>query len=220
MALNRREITDHVVKAGETPADHFVPPGMQGYTATASLPYDPEEAKRLLAQAGYPEGKDMPPVEILFNTSDAHRTIAEAIQRMWGETLHIEAHLINQDWKVYLSAMDSLDYGVCRSSWLADIPDPVNFLECFLSGVGNNRTGWSSPEYDHLIQASYEEGDPARREALLQQAEQRLLAEAPIIPIYFYTWFFLQSPRVQGFTPNALGYIRWADLWIAGEGRS
>ena len=87
-------------------------------------------------------------------------------------------------------------------------------FRAFLTGGGNNRCGWSSPEYDRLIRDSYAEVDPARRLELLQQAEEILLDDAPIIPVYYYTWTFLMSPDVKGFQPNMLGLFRWQDLWL------
>ncbi len=218
MALDREEIARNVMKAGERPAGTLTPPDTAGYTARARVVFDPDRARALLAEAGFPGGRGMPVVEILYNTSEAHKTIAETVQRMWREHLGLDARLLNQDWKVYLSALTTLDYQVARSSWIGDVVDPVNFLECFLTGGGNNRTGWSSPEYDRLIQAAYAEADPAPRLELLQQAEEILLDGGPIIPIYYYSWVFLMSPEVRGFKPNVLGQYRWQDLWLEGEG--
>ncbi len=218
MALDRGEIAGNVMKAGEPPAARFVPPELAGYETGVRVPFDPARARELLAEAGFPGGKGLPPVEILYNTSDAHRTIAEAVQRMWRENLGVDARLLNQDWKVYLTALNTLDYSVARSSWIADVADPVNFLECFLTGAGNNRTGWSSPAFDELIRASYAEADPARRRDLLRQADELLLGECPIAPVYFYTWVFLQARELRGLVTNPLGYIRWQDLWLEPAG--
>jgi oligopeptide transport system substrate-binding protein len=214
MALNRDEIAHNVLKADELPAASLVPPNMPGYTPRAVVKYDPEAARALLAEAGFPGGQGMGPVEIVYNSSDAHRTIAEAVQRMWRDNLGVDVRLINQDWKVFLSAVNTLDYAVSRGGWIADVADPVNFLECFQTDVGNNRTGWSSPEYDALIRASYLEADPAKRIELLQQAEAFLLDASPIIPIYFYTWKFLQSPALKGLILNPLDHLSWNDMWL------
>lgn len=214
MALDRKELAERVLKGGEIPADRLVPEGMAGYRPPEGIPYDPEGARRLLAEAGYPEGRGMRGLDLLFNTSEAHRLIAEAAQRMWRETLGIRVTLRNQDWKVYLASMDSLDYDIARSAWIADVPDAVNFLECFLAGGGNNRTGWSSETYDQLIREAYREADPDRRAVLLARAEALLLDEAPIAPVYFYRWTFLMNPEVRGLVPNPLGFIRWTDLWL------
>lgn len=218
MALNRETLARDVLKGNELPASCLTPPDIAGYTCETKVPYDVQRARALLAEAGYPNGQGLPPVELLYNTSEAHKLIAEAIQRMWRENLNADVRLLNQDWKVYLSSLNTLDYGMARSAWIADVPDPVNFLECYLSDSGNNRTGWNSPEYDRLIHAAYAEADPEARFGLLQQAEKILLDEAPVIPIYFYTWKYLQAPRVKGLTPNLLGYMRWSDLYLETAG--
>ena len=214
MALNRDELTENVLKGGEPSAFNLTPPDTAGYTSNSAVPYDVEAAKKLLADAGYPNGEGLPPIEILYNTSENHKRIAETVQRMWKETLNADVRLLNQDWKVYLASMNNLDYHVVRSAWIADVLDPANFLECFLSGSGNNRTGWNSPEYDSLIGQAYQQADTTKRHALFQQAEALLLDESPIIPVYFYTWKFLMDPSVKGFTTNPLGYIKWTDLYL------
>ncbi len=214
LSINREEIVTNVLKGGEQPATAFVPPGDTKYPAIDVLCFDVERARTLLAKAGYPDGQGLPPVNILYNTSEAHRTIAETVQRMWKENLNADVRLLNQDWKTYLSSMNTLDYEMARSAWIGDVADAVNFLECFQTDVGNNRTGWSSPEYDALIDQAYAEADVTKRSVLLQQAEALLLEGGPIIPVYFYSWKFLMSPEVKGFTPNILGYYRWKNLYL------
>ncbi|HPO17391.1 MAG TPA: ABC transporter substrate-binding protein, partial [Candidatus Hydrogenedentes bacterium] len=215
LALNREQLMGTVVKGGESAAFCLTPPNTGGYTSAAKVSFDVLKARQLLAEAGYPNGKGLPPIDILYNTSENHKRIAEAIQRMWKENLNADVRLLNQDWKVYLSSLNTLDYTVARSSWIADVLDPINFLECFLTGGGNNRTGWSSPQFDGLLQQAYAEPNPEKRFQLLQEAEKILLDESPIIPIYFYTWKFLKAPQVQGVYPNMLGYMRWKTISLA-----
>ncbi len=214
LALNREEITKNVTKGGEAPAAALTPPGLAGYTCSHAMPYAPDEARKLLADAGYPGGQGLAPVELLYNTSEGHKLIAEAIAEMWKRELGVTVALLNQDWKVYLSSVDNLDYQVARSSWIADIMDPVNFLECFITNGGNNRTGWSSPQYDALLQRAAQSPDPAQRFALLDQAEGILLDEAPILPIYTYTRKFLKSPDVKGWESNILDLIAFKHVWL------
>ena len=214
MALDSAALVGEVLQAGETPARNYTPPNMAGYTSHSTIPFDPERARQLLAEAGYPGGRRLPPVEILFNTSESHKLIAEAVQAMWKKYLGADVRLVNQDWKVYLSSMDNLEYMVARSGWIGDVVDPINFLECFLSGSGNNRTGYANPAFDALIWESYKEPDNTKRLEILQKAEAILLHDAPFVPIYFYARKYLKQPRVQGLAHNPLGYIRWTNIWL------
>lgn len=217
LSLDREELVNNVLKGGEQAAFSYVPPGAGEYRCSHPLSFDVEEARRLLASAGYPDGKGFPKVDILYNTSESHRIVAETIQRMWRENLGVEVRLLNQDWKVYLSALNTLDYDLARSAWIGDVADPVNFLECFQTDVGNNRTGWSSEAYDRLLEEAHGSADEDKRIALLEEAESILLEECPVIPIYFYTWKFLKAPELQGIAPNILGYIRWKELSLSGK---
>jgi len=214
LSLDRDTLVAQVVDAGRQPAAHYVPPGTGGYTSNARMPYDVEQARRLLAEAGYPGGKGFPKVELLYNTSDDHKRIAEAVQQMWNQALGVEVQLLNQDWKVYLNSMNTLNYDIARSGWIGDYSDPYNFLECFLSGNGNNRTGYASDHYDRLVRKGASIMYKTGRLATYQQAEDILLADAPIIPVYFYTRPYLLSPDVKNWQPNHLGYISWKTLYV------
>ncbi|HUW62350.1 MAG TPA: peptide ABC transporter substrate-binding protein [Candidatus Bathyarchaeia archaeon] len=212
LALDREAIADRVMTGGQKPARTFCVPEAVGYACPVGIDYDVDEARRLLVEAGYPDGKGLPPIEILFNTNEAHKTIAEAVQRMWKENLDADVTLANQDWKVYLASQNTLNYQVSRASWIGDYNDPINFLDCFITDGGNNRTGWSSAEYDDLIHRASREPDPQARLELFAKAEAILLEEAPIIPIYHYTRTFLLSPDVIGWQSNILGYISFKHL--------
>jgi oligopeptide transport system substrate-binding protein len=204
MAIDRKQIVERVTKGGQIPAESFTPPGTAGYTAAARIEYNPEKARQLLAEAGYPGGKGMPPVEILFNTSEAHKVIAEAVQQMLKKELGIDVQLANQDWKVYLSSQKTLNYGISRAGWIGDYVDPNNFLDMWVTGGGNNQTGWSNARYDALIKEASMTGDSAKRFAAFQEAEKILLTELPVIPIYTYTRVYLIRPEVQGWEGNIL----------------
>jgi oligopeptide transport system substrate-binding protein len=219
MAIDREDLVRNVVRAGRKSAPFFTPPDTAGYTCETRVAFDPEEARRLLSAAGYPEGKGFPRTEILYNTSDNHKQIAEAAQAMWRDTLGITVTLVNQEWKVYLDSMNQLDYGIARSGWIGDYLDPINFLECFTTGNGNNRTGFSSTRYDGLIAQSLQTADAEARHRILQEAEGLLLEEAPIIPVYFYTNAYLVAPQVRGLYPNPLGYVSFKDLSLEPGGQ-
>lgn len=212
MSIDRQIIVDRILRGGQLATGSFTPPGMNGYTSETSIEYDVEGARRLLAEAGYPGGEGLDSAEILYNTSENHRTIAEAIQQMWKTELGVNVTLSNQDWKVYLDSTNNLDYEIARAGWIGDFVDPINFLECFTSDNGNNRTGYASAEYDVLIAQARRTKDQGERNALYQRAEKILLNDAPIIPIYIYTRVFLIAPEVKGRHANLLDYIAFGQM--------
>lgn len=219
MAIDRDTITTFILKGGETSAGFLTPKNVNGYTANDTITFDPQAAQKLLAEAGYPNGQGFPEFAILYNTSEKHKIIAVVIQQMWKEHLGINVILENQDWKVYLSSTsnNTMNYDIARAGWIGDFVDPVNFLECFISENGNNRTGWENAQYDQYITQSYKETDPEKRNQLFQKAEAILVEEVPIIPIYHYTKPFLLAPEVKGFQPNLLGYIPYHTLHLAAQ---
>jgi oligopeptide transport system substrate-binding protein len=202
LAIDKQKICEFITKAGQLPATTFVPPGLTGYQPPDGGEFNVKEARRILAEAGYPGGSGMPKVEIVYNTNDAHQTIAEVIQQQWRTNLGVDAQLRNVEWGVFLDTLSREDYTVARSAWVADYPDPNTFLDMFVTGGANNQTGWSNPEYDALIQKSASEPDPKKRMQLMKQAETILMQEQPIIPIYFYVSINLVKPRVKNFFLN------------------
>jgi oligopeptide transport system substrate-binding protein len=215
MSIDRRAITETVSRAGEIPAFCFTPPGTAGFTATARLREDVAEARRLLAEAGYPDGKNFPPVALLYNTVQNHKSIAEAVQEMWRKNLNIQVTLQNQEWSVYLDNMHTTNFDICRGGWSADYVDPSSFLDINITGSGNNSTGWSNPEYDRLCALAASTGDTAVRYAAYQKAEAILSDEMPIIPIYVYSNPRLIQPNVQGWYPNLLDSPDYRSIYLA-----
>lgn len=202
LALDRERLCNFVVISGEKPAHAFSPPDPNGFVSATRYEFDPEAARKLLAEAGYPDGKGLPPVELLYNTQENHKLIAETIQQMWNETLNIQVELVNQDWKVYLSTRRTLDYNIARAGWIGDYIEPINFLECMETGNGNNNTGWSNAEYDALLAKALRARTNEERYAFYQEAEDILHEEMPIIPIYQYVRKMLVRPEVKGWIPN------------------
>ncbi len=208
MAIDSDAIVKYVTKGGEVPAHAFVPPGLRGYQGAKGLSYDPETAKSLLADAGYPGGRGFPHVSYLYNTSQNHKDIAEVLQAQWEETLGVKVELVNQEWKVYLNSQRNLDYQLSRSAWIGDYADPNTFLDMFVTGGGNNNTGFSNAEYDRLIREAGAEGDPGKRMALFFRAEQLLVEEdLPIWPIYYYVSLNMSPSYVSGIPTNVLNLI-------------
>ena len=205
LAIDRESIVKNVLRGGQKPATGLTPPGtVKDYQAPDIMKFDPAEARRLLAEAGYPDGKGFPPFEILINTSESHRTLAETIQAMWKQHLQIPAGVLNQDWGVYLESQRALKFDVCRAGWVGDYLDPTTFLTLWQSSDGNNNTGWSNPAYDALIKQSFLEGDPAKRLAILKEAETLMLNEAPVLPVYWYVHPHLMRPEVKNMRPSLL----------------
>jgi len=206
MSIDKRRIVDKITRAGEPPATGFVPPGIPGYQSPPGLPYDPAGAARLLAEAGFPEGKNFPLTSYLYNESEQNKSIAVELQDMWRRDLGVDVTLARQEWKVYLNSLSSLDYDIGRASWVGDYPDPNTFLDMFVTGNGNNRTGFSDPQYDALIAEAARESDPQRRFHILAQAEHMLVSEQAVVcPIYFYVGIQLFDPKkFGGIYPNLL----------------
>jgi oligopeptide transport system substrate-binding protein len=216
LAIDRQLIVDRVVQGGQVPASGFVPAGFTEYPTAKAVSFNPAEAKRLLAEAGYPGGKGFPKKEILINTNEAHRKIAEAIQAMWKQHLGIDVGIYNQEWKVYLDSQSKLDYDLSRAGWIADYAHPMTFVEIFTTGNGNNDTGWSSPQYDSLVRQSQTAASEEQRMALMSQAEAILMNDLPIIPIYWYTRVYLLDPRVKGWNPTLLDNHPYKYVSLAG----
>ena len=216
MAIDREKLVENITKGGQIPAYTMTPPGTMGYYPKSTLAFDPEGAKNLLSEAGYPNGEGFPAIEILYNTNEGHRKIAVALQEMWKEYLNIDIKLLNQEWKVYLATESAGDYQISRGGWIGDYVDPNNFLDMFLCGGGNNRTGWCNEEYDRLIlevapsQSSHEE-----RLAVFQQAETMLLDDMPIIPVYTYTSLKLVDSSVENLDGNIMNQAMYKDIYLS-----
>jgi oligopeptide transport system substrate-binding protein len=213
-AVDRDAIVEKILRGGQQPAYAFTPPDTAGYTSAARIPTDFAAARALLKEAGYEGGKGLPQFELLYNNSENHRLIAEAIQEMWRRELGVEVRLINQENKAVLAARRSGDYQILRSNWIGDYLDAATFLEVFRSDSGNNYTGWANPDYDAALFAASRTSDPAARHALFQKAEALLLEAAPIIPIYHYTHVFLIQPAVKGWNPTLLDHHPYKYVWL------
>jgi ABC-type oligopeptide transport system substrate-binding subunit len=201
LAIDKDSLVRYVVKGDQRPATSLVP-RMPGYTAPVGPEYDPEQARRMLADAGYPNGVGFPEIEISFNTMDNHKLLAQAIQEMWKRELNIEVSLQNMEWKVFLKKQQVGDYDVSRSGWIGDYNDPMTFLEIWVCDASNNHTGYCNPDYDAMLNQARGELDHRQRMAYLHEAEEVLLKDMPILPIYFYTQPYLLSEDIRGFEEN------------------
>jgi oligopeptide transport system substrate-binding protein len=204
MAIDREQIVEHVAKGGQAPAGNYTPPNTAGFTARAKLTTDIPGARKLLAEAGFPEGRGFPKLELLYNTTEGHRKIAEAVQQMWRKNLGIEVSLYNQEAKVWSDTLRQKNYQIARFGWSGDYLDPSTFLETLRTGDGNNHAGWSNAEYDHLLDQARGTADNAKRYEYFQRCEEILRDECPLAFIYFYSRNILMRPEVKGYYGNLL----------------
>jgi oligopeptide transport system substrate-binding protein len=221
MVIDRERIVQKITQAGEPVAYSFTPPGTGGdYRPPHMVGLDPERARALLAEAGYPGGKGFPTVSYLYDNKKLNEDIAVEIQSMLSQELGVHVELVKQEWKVYLNSMNRLDYDFCRSSWVGDYNDPNTFLECFVTGGGNNRTGWSNKTYDDLIRAAAREPNPQTRFTILARAEDILLNQGtPICPLYFYLGIQIyDGTKFGGIEPNLIDNHPFREMYrIGGE---
>jgi oligopeptide transport system substrate-binding protein len=206
LVVDKRLIVTKITRAGEIPASSLVPPGAAGYQPPPGLDRDPNEARRLLAEAGYPGGKGFPLVTYLYSEGELNEAIAVELQGMFRQELGIEIALQRQEWKVYLNSLTNLDFDLARSTWVGDYDDPNTFLDMFVTGGGNNDTGFANPKYDGLIADAAREVDEKKRFDIFREAEHMLVSEeAPVCPLYYYVGIqFYNGDRLGGIAANLL----------------
>jgi oligopeptide transport system substrate-binding protein len=214
MSVDRETIVKRITRAGETPAYHFTIEGIDGYVSRARTRLDFEAARKLLAEAGFPAGRGLPPVTLLYNTSENHRAIAEAVQQTWKTELGLDVRLENQEWRVYLDSMQQKAFQICRAGVIMEPYDPSQFLQVFTKDSGFNRTGWSDPEYDKLYGQVMQTADRPQRLELMQRMEKILTDAMPILPVYYYTKSYLMHPSVRGSAENLMARIPYERIWL------
>ncbi|HEV3270635.1 MAG TPA: peptide ABC transporter substrate-binding protein [Candidatus Methylacidiphilales bacterium] len=220
LALDKEDIVTKITRAGEAVADTLVPPGSAGYTPPKGLGYNVAEARRLLAEAGYPNGQGFPDVKLLFPVRGTGPQVATEMQALWRRDLGITSiHLEGQEWKVYLNTQDLMDFDLCLSGWIGDYNDPQTFIDMFVTGGGNNHTGWGDAEYDQMLATSENTADPAQRMKILSNMEKILVVDqAPIIPVCFWVGMSLYYPgKLGGLEPNFVDDHRWGEFYIPGK---
>ena len=225
LAIDRTYIVNQVTQSGQVEAGGFVPSGVYDadgadgddfrtvggdYYKPTDADYEAncDEARQLLADAGYPNGEGFPVVEYLYNTSDAHKAVAEALQFMWEEELGVKVTLNNQEWAAFLQTRKDGDYSIARNGWIADYNDPISFLDMWMTGGGNNDAQYANDDYDALIKQAKTTTDNAERMDLLHQAEDKLIGEDSVLaPLYFYTQKYMLADGIEGMYYCPLGYF-------------
>lgn len=224
MVVDREKITTAVTGVGEAPAYGLVPPGVASYTPQkfdyAQRPYADRvaEARSLYAKAGYSAAHPLH-VQLRYNSGEVHNRLAVAIAAMWKEALGVETELYAEEFRALLQSIQSRkDTQVFRASWVGDFNDAYTFAQLLQSDFGINLTGYSNARYDALLAEATREPDPARRRAVLEEAERLMLADHPLLPVYFYVNKHLVKPYVQGWPDNVMNVQYSKGLTLAPRG--
>jgi oligopeptide transport system substrate-binding protein len=223
LAIDRNFIVNQVTRQGQKPANAYVPGGMSdatpgsdfranGNTYYSVKPADYaancKKAQDLMAQAGFPGGKGFPVVEYNYNTNDQHRAIGEALQNMWKTVLGVNVELTNMDWAVFLSNRRQHNYsGMARDGWTADYDDPTSFLNLFVTGDGNNFSYYTNSQYDSLMKQVQTGTDNTVRMKEMHQAEDLMMNNWTVAPLYFYTQLYALNSRVKGAYCSGLAFF-------------
>jgi oligopeptide transport system substrate-binding protein len=203
MAIDKVPIVRDVAKLHQPIATTYIPIGaFPGYHSPPGIGYDVAGARRLLADAGYPDGKGFPSISVLFNTTGIHADVATIIRRQWADTLHIDFDARGEEASQYRSDLHNHVFAVAEAAWGGDYNDPSTFTDKYLSTSENNSADWKDQRYDKLCADAAVEPNPVKRFTLLSQAEDRLLSEAPIIPLYTQVGAYLIHRDVEGLILN------------------
>lgn len=220
MAIDRQVIVDKITRGGELPAYGWIPPVVEGYAGAQfkwmnlSATERETKARELYAEAGYSEEKPLE-VEIRYNSGDGNKKIASVMASMWRSVLGADVTLRNEEWKVFLdNVRQGTDTQAYRMAWIGDYDDPNTFFELMNSDFGLNGTGYASAEYDRLQEGQAHMPAGSERNKTMKQAEATLLADSPVIPIYFYVSKYLIKDYVTGFEGNPLDAYYSKDLAI------
>lgn len=228
LAIDRSALIEAVWKDGRKAGTGWIPFGISDATEGKQFrdvggnfntdKADVEQAKKLLAEAGYPDGKGFPALEYAYNKNDTHAKIAQAVQDMWKKNLNINVKLNEVDWKVFVPQRKQGNFEISRDGWVGDYFDPMTFMDILVSKDGNNDAHYSNPKYDELVLAAKKESDPAKRMQMLHDAEKIVMDEQAIIPLAFYVDDVCIKPYLKGTirTPNSMMYFDRAYI----EGKS
>ncbi|MCC6422790.1 MAG: peptide ABC transporter substrate-binding protein [Phycisphaerales bacterium] len=203
MAVDKTPIVKTITRMGEQTASNYIPTGIfADYPSPKGLSFDVAQARQLLAEAGYPDGKGFPHLLLMYNNEAHHGDVAQNVQHQWAKNLNVSVGLEGLEIKVFRERLHNKDYAIARASWIGDYNDPSTFTDKYLSYSENNDSAWANTDYDRLCKAAAVEVDAAKRLKMLADAESILLQEAPIIPIYYYVNAYLFRDNVHGLPLN------------------
>jgi oligopeptide transport system substrate-binding protein len=210
LAIDRDRLVATVLKGRGDAAGGFVRPGVGGYTFPPFLKFDADEAKKLLAEAGFPGGRGFPTIEYtLSSRAEDVLLLGQALQQMWQQTLGVKVTLAPTEHKVWLDILRNKSFAFTSDNWNMTFDDPSDMLALAVSGDPNNDCGWSNAEYDATFAAIASAPDDATRRAAIAKCEQIMAAEAPYAPIFFGTRAHLVHPSVVGWRDTPLQRIDW-----------
>jgi oligopeptide transport system substrate-binding protein len=205
LAVDKQGLVDQVRRRLERPTGSLTPPGsIAGYEPPAGLKRDPVEARRLLAEAGYPGGKGFITIEMLFNKDAGHDLVAQYLAKNWREELGISCTFRVLELSIARDEIKNANYIMSRGSWFGDFGDPVTFLELNRTGDGNNDRKYTNPAYDALLDAAAAETDATKRLGILKRAETMIVEkECALLPLFHYNNFYLfDAHKVTGITSH------------------
>ena len=216
-AIDRKQVVD-LLNGGQAPLNAWIPLGMFGYEPGIGVKFDVEAAKKMLDEAGYKDRSTFPRIAISLNTNENHQRVAENVQAQLKKNLGIDVEVANEEWKVYLNRLHNDTPSMFRMGWLADYPDPDNFMNLMTSYSDNNYTGWKSKKYDELIEKGAAEQDKTKRREIYAQA-QKILTEddVPVVPMFSDVRPILLNPRLEHFPLNSLNKWELKDVTIKAE---
>ncbi len=228
LAIDREYVANTLMQGTYSPASNFMGPGWidtdgsqfidnanggKPYIDTANHEANVEEAKQLLADAGYPDGAGFPAITYSTNDAGYHKVVAEYLQQAWAE-IGVELKVDIVEWASFTPMRRNGDYDASRNGWVGDYSDPSNMLDLLYSSNGNNDGKFNNAEYDAAMDTSRTTLDAAERSAALHKAEDILMNEAACVPVAYYNDFWLQSSKIQNMWHSAYGYwyFMYADI--------
>ncbi|MFD1426375.1 peptide ABC transporter substrate-binding protein [Kroppenstedtia sanguinis] len=225
MAIDRKQIVENVLEGGQEPANGWVPWGMPDFAANKDFAevhgkyIEPtaqaDEAKKLLEEGLKEEGlKKMPEMTYLYNTDEGHKKIAEALQQMWKKNLGVNVKLGNVEWKVFIERKTAGDYDFARFGWLPDYIDPMTFMDVYMTDSGNNDPKYSNKKFDGLIEKAKSTADQKVRMQALHEAEDILMDEMPVAPLYWYTRVYMDKDYVKNVYRALDGSVFYEDAYL------
>lgn len=209
LAIDRAAIARTVLQGSRAAAVAMTPPGTGGYTARAAVPTQIAEARRLLAEAGFPNGEKLPAIDLQCRNDEIMPRLAEALQAIWRRDLGLRTTIAQLEQKTWIQNQQTLNYGISTAAWTADFPDPVTFLGMFTASSSYNWTGWKHADYERLMDTAAATVDADARYEILQRAEALLLEESPVAPVFVGAQTYLLHPAVKGWEPAPLVFRRF-----------